>query len=80
MEGELLTILRDYRLTLEEDSVSWKGGENGKFGVKEACNLLIAPNDIAFPKNCIWVDKVSTKVAFFAWEATWGKVFTLDRL
>ena len=30
--GELLTILMDYRLTLEEDSVTWKGGGNGKFG------------------------------------------------
>ncbi|RVW49154.1 hypothetical protein CK203_087478 [Vitis vinifera] len=52
-------------LTLEEDSVSWKGGRNGQFGVKEAYNLLITPNDISFPKNCIWVDRVPTKVAFF---------------
>ena len=41
---------------------------------------MIAPNDISFPKNCIWVDRVPTKVVFFAWEATWGKVLTLDRL
>ena len=26
------------------------------------------------------MDKVPTKVVFFAWEATWGKVLTLDRL
>ena len=26
------------------------------------------------------MDRVPTKVAFFAWEATWGKVLTLDRL
>ena len=50
------------------------------FDIKEANNLLIAPNDISFPKNCIWVDRVLTKVAFFAWEAMWGKVLTLDRL
>ncbi|RVW16563.1 hypothetical protein CK203_069336 [Vitis vinifera] len=71
--GDLLIILRGYRLTLEEDSVTWKGGGNSKFGVKEAYNLLIAPNDISFPKNCIWVDRVPTKVVFFAWEATWEK-------
>ena len=53
---------------------------NGKFGVKEAYRLLITPNDISFPKNCIWVDRVPTKVVFFVWEATWGKVLTLDRL
>ena len=53
---------------------------NGKFGVKEAYRLLITPNDISFPKNCIWVDRVPTKVAFFAQEVMWGKVLTLDRL
>ena len=77
--GDLLTMLR-FRISFEEESVFWKGGENGKFGVKEAYNLLIAPNEFAFPKKCIWVDKVPTKVAFFAWEATWGKILTLDRL
>ncbi|RVX01714.1 Cytochrome c oxidase assembly protein COX11, mitochondrial [Vitis vinifera] len=38
------------------------------------------PNDTVFPSRCIWMDRVPTKVAFFAWEATWGKVLTLDRL
>ena len=33
-----------------------------------------------FSNKCIWVDKVPTKVVFFAWEATWGKILTLDRL
>ena len=80
MIGDLLTMLRDYRISSKEDSVIWKGGGNGKIGVKEAYNLLIAPIEIAFPKKCIWVDKVPTKVAFFAWEATWGKILTLDRL
>ncbi|RVW99798.1 putative mitochondrial protein [Vitis vinifera] len=76
----LLIVLRGYKLTLEDDLVSWKGGRNGQFGVKEAYRLLITPNDISFPKNYIWVDRVPTKVAFFVWKATWGKVLTLDRL
>ncbi|RVW36857.1 hypothetical protein CK203_113738 [Vitis vinifera] len=42
----------------------------GKYGVQGA----------DFPHSKIWVDKVPTKIAFFAWEATWGKVLTLDRL
>ena len=73
-------MLRDYKLSSDEVSVFWKGGGNGIFGVKEAYKLLVAPNDFAFPKKCIWVDKVPTKAAFFAWEATWGKILTLDRL
>ena len=73
-------MLRDYRISSEEDSVFWKGGGNEIFGVKGAYKLLIAPNDFAFLKKCIWVDKVPTKVAFFGWEAMWGKILTLDRL
>ncbi|RVW21375.1 putative ribonuclease H protein [Vitis vinifera] len=63
--GDLLTVLRGYILTLEEVSVTWKGGRNGKFGVKEAYRLLITPNYISFSKNCIWVVRVPTKVVFF---------------
>ena len=58
----------------------WKGGRNGQFKIKEAHSLLANPNDTAFPSRCIWVDRVPPKVTFFSWEATWGKVLTLDRL
>ncbi|RVW16170.1 hypothetical protein CK203_074340 [Vitis vinifera] len=44
MIGNLLHVLRDYKPSMEEDSV------------------------------------LPTKVAFYAWEATWGRVLTLDRL
>ena len=80
MIGNLLHVLRDYKPSMEEDSVCWKGGRNGKFRVKEAYRLVVRPNDIVFPSRCIWVDSVPTKVAFYAWEATWGRVLTLDRL
>ena len=76
----LLNMLRDFRISSEEDSVLWKGGGHGIFGVKDAYNVLVIPNACAFPIKCIWVDKVPTKVAFFAWEAMWGKILTLDRL
>ena len=79
MVGELLQILRSQRITLE-DSVFWKEGKNGKFGVKEAYGLMISPTVLMFPKNGIWVENVPSKLAFFAWEATWGRVLTLDRL
>ena len=78
--GDLLQALRGQRVTLEEDSVFWKGGKNGQFGVKNAYSLLISPFVFVSSKNGIWVDRVPTKLAFFAWEAAWGKVFTFDRL
>ena len=80
MVGELLHILRGHRPSLEEDSVMWRQGKNGIFRVKEAYRLLDNPNDTVFPSRSIWVDRMPTKVAFFVWEVTWGKVLTLDRL
>ncbi|RVW62493.1 putative ribonuclease H protein [Vitis vinifera] len=57
-----------------------EGGKNGKFEVKEAYELLISHSTLLFPKKGIWVENVPSKLAFFAWEATWGRVLTLDRL
>ncbi|KAL6323479.1 hypothetical protein AAG906_039052 [Vitis piasezkii] len=62
--GDLLILLRDCRLSSEEDSVFWKDGGSGIFGVKDAYILLVAPNDFSFPKKSIWVDKVPTKAVF----------------
>ena len=56
------------------------GGGHGKYGVKGAYNGLVVINACDFPYRCVWVDKVPTKAAFFAWQAAWGKILTLDRL
>ncbi|RVW65253.1 hypothetical protein CK203_049601 [Vitis vinifera] len=77
---ELLQILRNQRITLEEDLALWKGGKNGKFGVKDAYGLLTSHSTSLFPKKGIWVENVPSKLAFFAWEATWGRILTIDRL
>ena len=76
----LLIRLRDVKLSSEEDGVIWKVGGHGKYGVKEAYNGLVVINACDFPHRGVWVNKVPTKVAFFAWEAAWGKILTLDRL
>ena len=55
-------------------------GGHGKYGVKGAYNGLVVINACDFPYRGVWVNKVPTKVAFFAWEAAWGKILTLDRL
>ncbi|KAL6348571.1 hypothetical protein AAG906_016083 [Vitis piasezkii] len=78
--GNLLDVLREHRVTLEEDSVIWKEGRDGLFRVKRAYSVLASPIVAEFPNSNIWVDRVPTKIAFFAWEAAWGKVLTLDRL
>ncbi|WJZ98950.1 hypothetical protein VitviT2T_017437 [Vitis vinifera] len=71
--GDLLHMLRGHKPSLEEDSVLWRHGRSGQFRVKEAYSLLTNSNGTGFPSRSIWVARVPTKVAFFAWEATWGK-------
>ncbi|RVW77375.1 LINE-1 retrotransposable element ORF2 protein [Vitis vinifera] len=78
--GDFLHILRGHKPSLEEDSVLWRKGRRGQFKVKEVYSLLARCDDTGFPSRSIWVARVPTKVAFFTWEATWGKVLTLDRL
>ncbi|RVW47167.1 hypothetical protein CK203_070192 [Vitis vinifera] len=80
MVGNLLLALRGHRITMEEDLVFWKEGRNGQFSVKKAYSLLVSPIAAVFPKSNVWMDRVPTKIVFFAWEAVWGKVLTLDRL
>ncbi|RVW61924.1 hypothetical protein CK203_064913 [Vitis vinifera] len=71
--GNILAVLRDYSVTVEDDSVCWKKGEDGLFKVKYAYNVLANSQGLDFPHSNVWVGKVPTKIAFFAWEATWGK-------
>ena len=80
MVGNLLVELREYRVTLEEDSVFWKEGKDGLFKVKKAYSVLANTEGAKFPHSNVWVDRVPTKIAFFVWKAAWGKVLTLDRL
>ena len=77
MIKDLLNMLRDFRISSKEDSVFWKGGGHGIFGVKDAYNLLVVPNACAFLNKCIWVDKVPTKVAFFLFGRPRGGKFSL---
>ncbi|RVW76228.1 hypothetical protein CK203_048916 [Vitis vinifera] len=62
MIGNLLHVLRSYKPSMEEDSVRWKGGRNGKFRVKEAYRVVTRPNDIGFPSRSIWVDQFQPRL------------------
>ena len=62
------------------DTVLWKGFACGSFTISEAFNSLASGSEILFPAKGIWVPNAPTKSAFFAWEAAWGKVLTLEKL
>ena len=53
---------------------------DGIFSVKSCFNSLDHSSAVPFPWRIIWSTFVPTKVGFFAWEASWGKVLTQDQL
>ena len=45
-----------------------------------AFRMLEGGNQSSVPTRMIWNPCVSSKVPFFAWEAWWGKVLTIEQL
>ena len=63
-----------------EDKVLRKETKDGNFSVKSLYSAFDYRSAVQFPKSIIWSPRVPTKVGFFAWEASWGKVLTVDQL
>ena len=51
----------------------------GFFSVKSLYRALQPVSLASFPSKIIWNSRVQPKLSFFAWEASWGRVLTLDR-
>ena len=64
----------------EEDRMVWMNLSNNKFSVKHLYATLELGVLISFSKSVVWNLWVPSKVNFFAWEATMGKVLTIDQL
>ncbi|RVX18713.1 putative ribonuclease H protein [Vitis vinifera] len=64
----------------DEDKVVWTASRSGDFSVKSLYSILEPGGSALFPYVGIWRVYVPPKVAFFAWEASWGKILTLDQL
>ena len=63
-----------------EDRVIWIISRYGTFSVKSLYSILEPEVSPLFPSGSIWRSSVPPKIAFFAWEASWGKVLTLNQL
>ena len=72
----ILCLSKEKVQTRVEDKVLWNEEKEGLFFVK---SLVLVPH-VYFPANTIWHPKLQPSICFFAWEAAWGKVLTLDQL
>ncbi|RVW84958.1 hypothetical protein CK203_039556 [Vitis vinifera] len=64
----------------EEDRVIWTASNDGAFSVRSLYYMMKPGGLSMFPSERMWRARVPPKVAFFAWEASWGKVLTQEQL
>ena len=77
----LLQKIQAFRVQREEeDRVIWTASNNGAFSVRSLYSMMEPGGLSLFPSERIWKVRVPPKVAFFAWEASWGKVLTQEQL
>ena len=65
---------------LQEDRLLLKESRTNGFSVSLMYRKLRYSPPTEFPWRSIWNPIVPPKLGFFAWEASWGKVLTLDQL
>ena len=63
-----------------EDKLLLKGDKEKGFLIRSMYKCFDSSPAFDFPYRLIWNPVVPPKIGFFAWEATWGKVLTLDQL
>ena len=63
-----------------EDKILFKGSRNDAFSMKIMYKVLDCSPQVAFSSRSIWNPVIPPRISFFTWEASWGKVLTLDQL
>ena len=63
-----------------DDSIRWKPAPQKGFKVSSYYKVLSSQEDTYFPWKSIWKPKVPSRVAFFVWVASLGKILTADNL
>ena len=75
----LLQVLYSKQIRpLMEDKILFKGSKNDAFSVKSMYKVLDCSLQVDFPFRSIWNLVAPPRMGFFAWEASWEKVLTLD--
>jgi hypothetical protein len=62
------------------DSIFWNLSRHASFEVSSFYSALSQPATSQFPWRLVWKAKVPSRVAFFIWTASLGKILTTDNL
>ena len=77
--GSFLSFIHRKKIKPEiEDNLLVNESRLGNFSVRTMYNGLDNSVDFDFPIRLVWNATIPSKISFFAWEASWGKVMTLE--
>jgi hypothetical protein len=62
------------------DTIHWKHSSQKEFSVRSFYKCLLSPARTDYPWKSVWKPRVPSKVNFFIWTASLGKVLTIDNL
>ena len=81
MVEKFLLFLQNKKIRpFQEDRLILKETRPNGFSIRLMYRKLMHYLPTDFPWHSIWNPIVPPKLGFFAWEASWGKVLTLDQL
>ena len=63
-----------------EDVLSWMYSKNDSFSVRSLYRSLTKASNDPFPWSIIWRSWAPMRVSFFAWEASWNRILTIEQL
>lgn len=78
-----IKVLASQKVNNSPDQICWLLEKKQCFTVRSYYKFLVEGAAVGFqnfPWKQIWKTKVPPRVAFFAWEACWGKILSLDKL
>jgi hypothetical protein len=64
----------------ERNKMLWSPACNHRFKVKSYYNILQPGEPFLFPWMRVWKVKAPSRIAFFTWTTTMGKIFMIDNL
>ncbi|RVX13715.1 Actin-related protein 5 [Vitis vinifera] len=78
--NRFLSYISAVRVQEGEDFLVWKIERKGTFKVNSYYRSLKEDNSPLFPVKEVWGSYAPLRTRFFAWEAVWGKISTIDML
>ena len=63
-----------------QDNLRWNESKCDKYSVRSLYSSLLEGHNVPFLASIVWKAWAPLNVNFFAWEASWGRILTVNQL